>query len=103
MLKGANATQAEVAAAKEKVDAAQQALDAAKAKLVPQVDKAALEAAKAELDKGIQAAPDTSGKTPDSVKAYNQAKTEAETAAQEAQTVIRRPKRQRTSCSRSYC
>ena len=56
--------------------------------LVPQVDKAALEAAKAELDKGIQAAPDTSGKTPDSVKAYNQAKTEAETAAQEAQTVI---------------
>ena len=56
--------------------------------MVPQVDKAALEAAKAELDKGIQAAPDTSGKTPDSVKAYNQAKTEAETAAQEAQTVI---------------
>ena len=88
LAKGANATQAEVAAAKEKVDAAQQALDAAKAKLVPQVDKAALEAAKAELDKGIQAAPDTSGKTPDSVKAYNQAKTEAETAAQEAQTVI---------------
>ena len=88
LAKGANATQAEVAAAKAKVDAAQQALDAAKAKLVPQADKAALEAAKAELDKGIQAAPDTSGKTPDSVTAYNQAKTEAETAAQEAQAVI---------------
>ncbi|WP_261814561.1 hypothetical protein [Streptococcus bouchesdurhonensis] len=86
--KGANATQAEVAAAKAKVDAAQQALDAAKANLVPQADKKALEAAKAELDQGIQAAPDTSGKTPDSVTAYNKAKTEAETAAQEAQVVI---------------
>ncbi|WP_172922247.1 MULTISPECIES: YSIRK-type signal peptide-containing protein [unclassified Streptococcus] len=51
-------------------------------------DKKALEAAKAELDQGIQAAPDTSGKTPDSVTAYNKAKTEAETAAQEAQVVI---------------
>ncbi|TVV46257.1 hypothetical protein AZK38_11550, partial [Streptococcus pneumoniae] len=50
--KGANATQAEVAAAKAKVDAAQQALDAAKANLVPQADKKALEAAKAELDQG---------------------------------------------------
>nr|WP_252189016.1 Rib/alpha-like domain-containing protein [Streptococcus pseudopneumoniae] len=86
--KGANATQAEVAAAKAKVDAAQQALDAAKANLVPQADKKALEAVKAELDKGIQAAPDTSGKTPDSVTAYNKVKTEAEITAQEAQAVI---------------
>lgn len=86
--KGDNATAEEVAAAKTKVEAAQTKLDEAKKLLVPQSDNTGLTAAKNALDTERNKAVDTTGKTPESVSAYNDAKQKAKDASDAAQTVL---------------
>ena len=83
-----NATEAQVAQALQAVRDAQTKVDVAKALLVNQADKSALEQAKQNLDTAIQATPNLANKTPQSVQAYEQAKSGAQAAAQAGQAVI---------------
>ena len=83
-----NATEAQVAQALQAVREAQTKVDIAKALLVNQADKSALEQAKQNLDTAIQATPNLTNKTPQSVQAYEQAKADAQAAVQAGQAVI---------------
>ena len=83
-----NATEAQVAQALQAVRDAQTKVDVAKALLVNQADKSALEQAKQNLDTAIQATPNLANKTPQSVQAYEQAKSGAQAAVQAGQAVI---------------
>ena len=83
-----NATEAQVAQALQAVREAQTKVDVAKALLVNQADKSALEQAKQNLDTAIQATPNLANKTPQSVQAYEQAKSGAQAAVQAGQAVI---------------
>ena len=87
--KGDNATKAEVQEAQAKVDAAKTALDKAAESLVNKADKAELKTAKEALNTLATEADPTTGKTADSAKAYNDAKTAAQEAIKEAETVIK--------------
>ena len=86
--KGDNATKSEVQEAQAKVDAAKIALDKAAESLVNKADKAELTTAKEALNTLATAEDPTTGKTADSAKAYNDAKTAAQEAVKEAETVI---------------
>ena len=86
--KGDNATKAEAQKAQAKVDAAKTALDKAAELLVNKADKAELTQAKEALNTLVTEADPTTGKTADSAKAYNDAKTAAQEAIKEAETVI---------------
>ena len=86
--KGDNATKAEAQEAQAKVDAAKTALDKAAELLVNKADKAELTQAKEALNTLATEADPTTGKTADSAKAYNDAKTAAQEAIKEAETVI---------------
>ena len=86
--KGDNATKAEAQEAQAKVDAAKTALDKAAELLVNKADKAELKTAKEALNTLATEADPTTGKTADSAKAYNDAKTAAQEAIKEAETVI---------------
>ena len=83
-----NASKAEAQAAQEKVDAAKAELTKAAELLVNKADKAELTKAKEELSTLATEADPTTGKTADSAKAYNDAKTAAQEAIQAAETVI---------------
>ena len=87
--KGDNATKAEVQEAQAKVDAAKTALAKAAESLVNKADKAELKTAKEALNTLATEADPTTGKTADSAKAYNDAKTAAQEAIKEAETVIK--------------
>ena len=84
-----NASKAEAQAAQAKVDAAKAELTKAAELLVNKADKAELINAKEELSTLATEADPTTGKTADSAKAYNDAKTAAQEAIQEAETVIK--------------
>ena len=86
--KGNNASKTEAQEAQAKVDAAKTALDKAAESLVNKADKAELKTAKEALNTLATAADPTTGKTADSAKAYNDVKTAAQQAIQEAETVI---------------
>ena len=86
--KGDNATKDEVKAAQAKVDAVKTALDKAAELLVNKADKAELTKAKEVLSGLTTEADPTTGKTADSAKAYNDAKTAAQEAIKEAEAVI---------------
>ena len=86
--KGDNATKAEAQEAQAKVDVAKTALDKAAELLVNKADKAELTQAKEALNTLATEADPTTGKTADSAKAYNDAKTAAQEAIKEAETVI---------------
>ena len=86
--KGDNATKDEVKAAQAKVDAVKTALDKAAELLVNKADKAELTKAKEALSGLTTEADPTTGKTADSAKAYNDAKTAAQEAIKEAEAVI---------------
>ena len=86
--KGDNATKAEAQEAQAKVDAAKTALDKAAESLVNKADKAELKTAKEALNTLATEADPTTGKTADSAKAYNDAKTAAQEAIKEAEAVI---------------
>ena len=88
LAKGTNATKEEVQAAQAKVDAAKTALEKAAELLVNKADKTELIKAKEALNTLATAADPTTGKTADSAKAYNDAKTAAQEAIQAAETVI---------------
>ena len=83
-----NATEAQVAQALQAVRDAQTKVDTAKALLVNQADKSALEQGKQNLDTAIQATPNLTNKTPQSVQAYEQAKANAQAAVQVGQAII---------------
>ena len=83
-----NATEAQVSQALQAVRNAQTKVDVAKALLVNQADKSALEQAKQNLDTAIQATPNLTNKTPQSIQAYEQAKADARAAVQAGQAVI---------------
>ena len=83
-----NATEAQVAQALQAVREAQTKADIAKALLVDQADKSALEQAKQSLDTAIQATPNLTNKTPQSIQAYEQAKADAQAAVQAGRAVI---------------
>ena len=83
-----NATEAQVSQALQALRDAQTKVDTAKALLVNQADKSALEQAKQNLDTAIQATPNLTNKTPQSVQAYEQAKANAQAAVQAGQAVI---------------
>ena len=83
-----NATEAQVAQALQAVREAQTKVDIAKAFLVNQADKSALEQAKQNLDTALQTTPSLANKTPQSVQAYEQAKSGAQAAVQAGQAVI---------------
>ena len=83
-----NATEAQVSQALQALRDAQTKVDTAKALLVNQADKSALEQAKQNLDTAIQATPNLTNKTPQSVQAYEQAKADAQAAVQAGQAVI---------------
>ena len=83
-----NATEAQVAQALQAVRDAQTKVDIAKAFLVNQADKSALEQAKQNLDTALQTTPSLANKTPQSVQAYEQAKSGAQAAVQAGQAVI---------------
>ena len=83
-----NASKAEAQAAQTKVDAAKAALIKATELLVNKADKTELTNAKAALNTLATEADPTTGKTADSAKAYNDVKTAAQQAIQEAETVI---------------
>ena len=83
-----NATEAQVSQALQAVRDAQTKVDVAKALLVNQADKSALEQAKQNLDTAIQATPNLTNKTPQSIQAYEQAKADARAAVQAGQAVI---------------
>ena len=84
-----NASKAEAQAAQEKVDAAKAELTKAAELLVNKADKTELTKAKEALSTLATEADPTTGKTADSAKAYNDAKTAAQEAIQEAETVIK--------------
>ena len=86
--KGDNATKAEAQEAQAKVDAAKTALDKAAELLVNKADKAELTQAKEALNTLATEADPTTGKTADSAKTYNDAKTAAAEAIKAAETVI---------------
>ena len=83
-----NASKAEAQAAQTKVDAAKAELTKAAELLVNKADKTELIKAKAALNTLATEADPTTGKTADSAKAYNDVKTAAQQAIQEAETVI---------------
>ena len=83
-----NAMEAQVAQALQAVRDAQTKVDTAKALLVNQADKSDLEQAKQNIDTAIQATPNLTNKTPQSVQAYEQAKANAQAAVQAGQAVI---------------
>ena len=83
-----NAAKAEAQAAQTKVDAAKAELTKAAELLVNKADKTELTNAKAALKTLATEADPTTGKTADSAKAYNDVKTAAQQAIQEAETVI---------------
>ena len=84
-----NASKAEVQAAQTKVDIAKVELTKAAELLVNKADKTELTKAKEELSTLVTEADPTTGKTADSVKSYNDAKTAAEEAIKAAETVIK--------------
>ena len=83
-----NASKTEAQAAQTKVDAAKAELTKAAELLVNKADKTELTNAKAALNTLVTETDPTTGKTADSAKAYNDAKTAAQEAIQEAETVI---------------
>ena len=83
-----NASKAEVQEAQTKVDAAKAELTKAAELLVNKADKTELTQAKEALSTLATEADPTTGKTADSAKAYNDAKTAAQEAIKEAETVI---------------
>ena len=83
-----NASKAEARAAQAKVDAAKAELTKAADLLVNKADKTELTQAKEALSTLATEADPTTGKTADSAKAYNDAKTAAQEAIKEAETVI---------------
>ena len=83
-----NASKTEVQAAQAKVDAAKAELTKAAELLVNKADKTELTKAKEALSTLATEADPTTGKTADSTKAYNDAKTAAQEAIKEAETVI---------------
>ena len=87
--KGNNASKAEAQAAQAKVDAAKAELTKAAELLVNKADKVELTTAKEALNTLATEADPTTGKTADSAKAYNDAKTAAQEAIKEAETVIK--------------
>ncbi|COG73706.1 surface anchored protein [Streptococcus pneumoniae] len=89
--KGDNATATEVSDAQAKVAAAQAKLDGAKKLLVAKEDKSGLTTAKNALDTERNKAVDTTGKTTESVTAYNDAKDKAKEASDAAQGVLNNP------------
>jgi len=83
-----NASKAEAQAAQTKVDAAKAELTKAAELLVNKADKTELTQAKEALSTLATEADPTTGKTADSAKAYNDAKTDAQEAIKTAETVI---------------
>ena len=83
-----NASKAEAQAAQAKVDAAKAELTKAAELLVNKADKTELKKAKEALSTLVTEADPTTGKTADSAKSYNDAKTAAEEAIKAAETVI---------------
>ena len=83
-----NASKAEAQAAQAKVDAAKAELTKAAELLVNKADKTELTQAKEALSTLTTETDPTTGKTADSAKAYNDAKTAAQEAIKEAETVI---------------
>ena len=83
-----NASKAEVQAAQTKVDAAKAELTKAAELLVNKADKIELTNAKEALNTLVTETDPTTGKTVDSAKAYNDAKTAAQEAIKQAETVI---------------
>ena len=83
-----NASKAEVQAAQAKVDAAKAELTKAAELLVNKADKIELTNAKEALNTLVTETDPTTGKTADSAKAYNDAKTAAQEAIKQAETVI---------------
>ena len=83
-----DASPEQVSQALQAIQEAQSQINQAKALLVNQADKSALEQAKQNLDTAIQATPNLTNKTPQSVQAYEQAKANAQTAVQAGQAVI---------------
>ena len=83
-----NASKAEARAAQAKVDAAKAELTKAADLLVNKADKTELTQAKEALSTLATEADPTTGKTADSAKAYNDAKTAAQEAIKQAETVI---------------
>ena len=88
LAKGNNASKAEVQAAQAKVDEAKVELTKAAELLVNKADKTELTNAKDALNTLATEADPTPGKTADSAKAYNDAKTAAQEAIREVETVI---------------
>ena len=83
-----DASPEQVSQALQAIQEAQSQINQAKALLVNQADKSALEQAKQNLDTAIQATPNLTNKTPQSVQAYEQAKADAQAAVQAGQAVI---------------
>jgi len=83
-----NATEAQVSQALQALRDAQTKVDTAKAHLVNQADKSALEQAKQSLDTAIQATPNLTNKTPQSIQALEQAKANAQAVVQAGQAII---------------
>ena len=83
-----NASKAEVQAAQTKVDAAKAELTKAAELLVNKADKTELTNAKEALNTLVTETDPTTGKTADSAKVYNDAKTAAQEAIKQAETVI---------------
>ena len=83
-----NASKAEVQAAQTIVDAAKAELTKAAELLVNKADKIELTNAKEALNTLVTETDPTTGKTADSAKAYNDAKTAAQEAIKQAETVI---------------
>ena len=88
LAKGNNASKVETQAAQEKVDAAKAELTKAAELLVNKVDKIELTKAKEALSTLLSETDPTTGKTTDSAKAYNDAKTAATEAIKAAEMVI---------------
>ena len=86
--KGDNATKTEVQEAQAKVDAAKTALEKAAELLKDKADKTELTKAKEALSTLVSEVNSTTGKTADSAKAYNDAKTAALEAIKVSETVI---------------
>ena len=83
-----DASPEQVSQALQAIQEAQSQINQAKALLVNQADKSALEQAKQNLDTAIQATPNLTNKTPQSVQAYEQAKADAQAAVQAGQAII---------------
>ena len=86
--KGDSATKTEVQEAQAKVDAAKTALEKAAELLKDKADKTELTKAKEALSTLVSEVNSTTGKTADSAKAYNDAKTAALEAIKVSETVI---------------